>query len=282
RPYWPHIAGFLLLDLLGTPLHLMMPLPVKIVVDSVIGNHPLPGFVAVLLPERLLQADLGRLAVACTLGVLITLLLYGQGLAAWLLKSYTGEMLAINLRASLFHHLQRLSLAYHDAKGTSDSTYRVENDAGVIQSVVVTGITPFITDVFMLFGTFYVTTRIDWKLALIALVISPVLCLLARASRDRLSREWPVVKEISSAAMGVVQEVLSAARVVKAFGREDYEQRRFLKHSRKRMRGELQLAVIEGGFDLLVALTLAVGTALTLFVGVLHIRSGILTLGQLL
>src|SRR5262249_1571149 len=119
-------------------------------------------------------------------------------------------------------------------------------------------------------------------LAFVAMAICPVLCLLVRNSRDRLSRKWPAVKEVDSAAMGVVQEVLGAVRVVKAFGREDCEQQRFLRHSRKRMPGGVQLAFIDGGFDLLVALTLAMGTALTLFLGVLHIRSGILTLGQLL
>ena len=282
RPYWPHIAGFLLLDLLGAPLHLLMPLPIKIIVDSVIGNHPLPGFLVHTLPSSVLHSDLALLVIVCSLSVFIILLVYGQSLAVWLLQTYTGERLAVDFRARLFHHLQRLSLTYHDSKGTSDSTYRVENDSACIQAIVVGGISPFLTDSFMLAATFYVTVRIDWQLALVAMGICPVLCLLVRSSRDRLNRKWPVVKELDSAAMGVVQEVLGAVRVVKAFGREDYEQQRFLRHSQKRLRGEVQLAFIEGGFDLIVALTLAVGTALTLMLGVLHIRSGMLTLGQLL
>lgn len=282
RSYWPHIAGFVLLDLLGVPLHLLMPVPLKIVVDNIVGRQPLPAFLTAVLPGAVLHSAWALLAVVCGLAVLLTLLVYGQSLAGWLLQIFTGERLTMELRARLFQHLQRLSLAYHDAKGTSDSTYRVAYDAASIQAIVVGGIAPFLRDGAMLAGTLYITARIDWQLALVALGISPILCVLANACRNRLSRKWPIVKELDSAAMGIVQEVLGAARVVKAFGREGYEQKRFLSHSQKRMRGEIQLAWIEGGFDLLVAVTLAVGTAVALFIGVLHIRSGLLTLGALL
>lgn len=282
RPYWRKIAAVLLLDLLGAPLHLLLPLPVKIIVDSVIGNHPLPALLARILPESVKHSETALLALVSSLFVVVTLLVYTQGLTAWLLQTYTGQKLAVDLRARLFHHLQRLSLRYHDSKGTADSTYRIENDAASIQAIVIGGITPFLTDASMLAATFYVAARIDWQLALVALGISPVLSLLARSCRARLSATWPVVKELDSAAMGVVQEVLSSARVVKAFGRENHEQQRFLTHSNRRMRGELKLAWTEGGFDLLVAVTLATGTALTMFLGVVHIRAGILTLGQLL
>jgi len=271
-----------MLDLLGVPLHLLLPLPLKIIVDSVIGNHPMPAFLAYVLPESIKHSGTALLAAVSSLFIVVTLLVYTQGLAGWLLQTYIGQRLAVDLRARLFHHLQRLSLRYHDSRGTSDSTYRVEYDAASIQAIVIGGITPFITDASMLAATFYVAARIDWQLALVALGISPLLGLLARKCRARLSATWPIVKELDSAAMAVVQEVLSAARVVKAFGRENYEQQRFLTHSQGRMHGELKLAWTEGGFDLLVAVTLAAGTALTMFIGVAHIRSGILTLGQLL
>ncbi|HEX2711735.1 MAG TPA: hypothetical protein VHM88_05860, partial [Candidatus Acidoferrales bacterium] len=50
RPYWSYIAGILVLSLLSTPLALLLPLPVKLAVDSVIGVHPLPRLVAAVLP----------------------------------------------------------------------------------------------------------------------------------------------------------------------------------------------------------------------------------------
>jgi ATP-binding cassette subfamily B protein len=79
-----------------------------------------------------------------------------------------------------------------------------------------------------------------------------------------------------------VQEVLSVLRVVKAFGQEDREQDRFLTHSRAGVRARLRLLLAEGGYGLLINLTTAAGTAAVLFIGVTHVRSGQLTLGDLL
>src|SRR5258705_429606 len=70
----------------------------------------------------------------------------------------------------------------------------------------------------------YVTARIDWQLALVALAVSPVLFVVAGAYRHRLRRQWGDAKKLESCAMSVVQEVLAAMHVVKAFGQEDHEQ----------------------------------------------------------
>jgi ATP-binding cassette subfamily B protein len=90
------------------------------------------------------------------------------------------------------------------------------------------------------------------------------------------------VKDFESSAMAVAHEGLSAARVVRAFGGEVREEQRFIEHASRGARGQVQVAKLEGGFGVLVGLTVAVGTAAALGVGVLHVRSGILTLGELL
>src|SRR5947208_9698408 len=90
------------------------------------------------------------------------------------------------------------------------------------------------------------------------------------------------VKKLESSALAVVQEALGALRVVKAFGQEARETDRFLRRSREGMAARMSLALLEGRYGLLVGLTTALGTAAVLFVGVSHVRSGVLTLGQLL
>jgi ATP-binding cassette, subfamily B, bacterial len=282
RPYWFHMAGIFLLGLLSPPLALLTPLPLKIAIDSVIGSHPVPGFLNGVLPAAATRSSTGVLVLAAGLVVAVGLLVHLQGLAAWLLQTYTGEKLVLGFRSELFRHVQRLSLSYHDMKGTTDSTYRIQYDAPAIQWILVNGVTPFVTSGLMLAGMIYVTARIDWQLALVALAVSPVLALLIRASGHRLRSRWYEVKALQSSAMSVVHEVLAAVRVVKAFGQEDREQQRFIHHASQGMRGQIHLAFIEGGFDLLVGLTIALGTAAALFIGVLHVRSGTLTLGELL
>ena len=82
--------------------------------------------------------------------------------------------------------------------------------------------------------------------------------------------------------MSVVQEVLAAVRVVKAFGQEDREQRRFMHHASEGIWARFRVAFAEGGFGLLVGLTTAAGTAMVLTIGARHVLSGVLTLGELL
>jgi ATP-binding cassette subfamily B protein len=254
----------------------------KIVVDSVLGSHPLPAFLQTLFPSLIHASGTALLAVAVGLLVPIALLLHLQGLAIWMLTVYTGERLVQDFRAELFRHAQRLSLSYHDSKGATDSTYRIQYDTYSIDSVIISGAVPLISASVTLLGMIYVTTRMDWQLALVALTISPILFALTRIFGQRLHKRWKEIKWLDSSAMSVIQEVLSSVRVVKAFGREEYENQRFVCQSRKRMSRQIQAAFFQGSFDLVIGITMAIGTAAALFVGVLHVRSRILTLGELL
>jgi len=282
QPYWPHIGGIFLLGLLSSPLALLTPLPLKIAVDSVLGFQPLPAFLDALLPAVVTRSDIAMLGLAAGLLVTITLLSHLQELADSSLRSYTGEKLVLRFRAQLFRHIQRLSLSYSDSRGTSDSTYRIQYDAPAIQSIAIDGAIPFITAGLTLAGMIYVTARIDWQLALIALAVSPILFLVSQVYRRRLRQRSREVKKLESSALSVVQEVLAAIRVVKAFGQEDREQERFVRRSSEGVQARIQLALAEGGFGLLVGLTTAVGTAVVLFIGIRHVQSGVLTLGELL
>jgi ATP-binding cassette subfamily B protein len=282
RPYWPHLGGLFLLSLLSSPLALLTPLPLKIAVDSVIGSHRLPGFLEALLPSAVTRSHTALLAVIAGLFVAIALLSKLQELGSSLLSTYTGEKLVLSFRTRLFGHVQRLSLLYHDSKGTSDSTYRIQYDASCIQYIAVDGVIPFLTAAVTLVSMIYVTAQIDWQLALVALAVSPILFLVTRPYLHRLRRQWRDAKKLESSALSVVQEVLTTIRVVKAFGQERYEQERFIRQSVQGLRSRIRLAFVAGSFSLLVNLIIALGTAAVLFIGIRHVQSGTLTLGELL
>jgi hypothetical protein len=103
RPYWPQIAGILALNLASAPPSLLAPLPLKIVVDTVIGTMPLPNIIAALVPAWVSASQSARLGFAGLLLVVISLLTYVLILAVWVLKNYTGEKLTVWFRARLFH-----------------------------------------------------------------------------------------------------------------------------------------------------------------------------------
>ena len=121
RPYWPHIVGIFLLGLIATPLMLLGPVPLKIAVDSVVGSSPVPGFLAPLLPGWLTGSSIRLLAMAAGLQVLVVLLTQLQELGVYVLRTRAGEGLTLEFRSSLFRHVQRLSLLFHDSTGPADS-----------------------------------------------------------------------------------------------------------------------------------------------------------------
>ena len=282
RPYWPHIAGLFLLGLLSTPLALLAPLPLKIGVDSVLGSQPPPRLLGALLPEGRAGDTTSLLVLAAALLISVALLNELRDLAGSLLRTYTAENLVLGFRARLFQHVQRLSLSYHDSKGTSDSVYRIQYDAPAIQHIAIDGVIPFITSSVTLAAMIYVTARLDWQLALVALAVSPIFFVVSRAYRRRLRTKSRELKRIDSTTLAVVQEVLGAIRVVKAFGREESERERFVSQSGEGMRARLRWTLAEGSLGILVGLTTVTGTAAVLVVGVLHVKSGVLTLGELL
>ena len=282
RPYWAHLVGLFLLSLLATPLALLVPLPLKIALDSGLGSKPLPHLIQPFMPVSLRLTPSSALLFAVGLLIAVTILAQIQTLALTLLKTYTGEKLLLEFRSDLFRQMQRLSLSYHDVRGTAESLYNVQYDAAAVQAIVAERLIPLVSSAFTLFGMLYVTLRIDWQLALVALVISPILFLISKVYRRRLRRESREVKKLEKSAMGVVQEVLGALRVVKAFGKEDDERHRFMRRSFEGMRARLKLAVAEGKYNFLVGLTSAIGTATVLFVGFRQVQSGVITLGDLM
>lgn len=282
RPYWPHIAGCLALSLLAIPLALLTPLPLKIVVDSVLDSKPLPIWLATVTPGQIVASGTALLLFAVALLIATMLLQQLLGLASWVLQTYTGQWLVLEFRGQLFRHTQRLSLAYHDRRGSTDSTYRIQYDAPAIESVTITGLMPLVTAAGTLAGMIWVTASLDWQLALLALAVVPVLFVLTMVFGERARRRWNEVLRIDSTVMSVVQETLAALRVVKAFGSEAREGERFTRHGRDMVRKQLDVALVQGGYDLLVGLTLAIGTAAALFLGVHHVRTGVLSLGELL
>src|SRR5438045_8554353 len=282
RPYGPFIGVVFVLNLLASPLALLTPLPLKIAVDSVIGGRPLPGVVAPFVPEQI--AGSPDLLLAFVVGLLLTIVLLGQlqGLAVTVLGACCNDKLSLAFRSRLFGHVQRISLAYHDMRGIADTTYRIHHDAPAIQDLVTDGTIPFIASPATFAGMIYVMSRIDFPIALIALAISPVLLVAAKLFRPRLRHQSRELKRLDSRALGIVQEVLGALRVVKAFGQEGREEQRFVRRSREAMRARLRLAGLDGSYQLLVGMTAAAGTAAVLLIGIGHVLSGVLTLGELL
>lgn len=281
RPYWVNIGVIFLLSLLATPLALLLPVPLKIAVDNVVGDKPLPGWLDALMPDSL-QGTNGVLVFAVLMLVAVELFSQLQSLGTQLLRTYTGERLTLHFRSQIFRHVQRLSISFHDRQGTADSNYRIQGDAASLQAIAVDGVIPFVGSIVTLVAMLYVTARIDAVLAAIALVVAPAIALLTWAYRRRLRQRHREVKRLESSALSVVQEVLTSLRVVKAFGQEDREERRFVGRAGEGMRARVRVAAIDNSFLVAIALVTTLGTAAVLYAGIRRVESGVITLGSLL
>jgi ATP-binding cassette, subfamily B, bacterial len=282
RPYWPHLAGIFALSLVAAPIALLLALPLKIAVDNVIGSQPLPHFLQAVMPASLHGSRGASLLLAVGLLLALSLIMNLQSFAAWLLQTYTGEKLVLDFRTLLFWHVQRMDLMFHDRRGTNEVAYRIQHDAPAVQYIFLQGLLPVLSSTLSFMALLYVTLRMDWVLAVIALSISPLLFVLARRSGRRARAGWDGIKKLDSSAMLVLYEALSSIRVVKAFGQERFEDERFKLRSRQRMVEQVKVASMQATYHVLIASTIAAGTAAALWVGVHHVVSGVLTLGDLL
>lgn len=281
RPFWWHIAAITALSLLGTPLALLQPVPVQIVVDSVLGTRDPPHVLHLVFPDAALTRS-GLLIGASLLLVGAALLQHAEGYASWLLQMYTGERLVLEFRARLFRHTQRLSMTYHDMQGTADSLYRIQSDASAVQHLIVSGLIPLSTSLIMIGAMIVVIAWLDWQLALVALTVAPVLFVLTEVYRRRARAWWTRVKDADSLSHTVAHQALSSLRVVKAFGQEDREESRFVGRLRNALDEQLRAIAAEAAFGMSVAAAIGLGTATVLYIGVRHVQGGTLTLGQLL
>jgi len=284
RPYSWSIFVVLIVSLSAIPITLITPLPIKLMVDSVLGSQPISGFLSLLAPGGSQSSKDYVLLLAIGILVGSTVLTYLQNLLNTWFSTKVGNRMTLDVRGRLFRQMQRLSIAYHDTKGTADSAYRTLNDAPMLKSFGIDSLVPLLTSILMLGAMIVVTLYLDWELALIALLVSPFMFLLTLIFRPRLRRGWRKFKTSESAAMAVAQEALGASRVVKAFGQEEQKSEQLVSHYNDSLTAQLKVYLDGAVYNLLVGIVTAAGLAAVLYIGIHHVESSppTLTLGNLL
>ena len=277
RPFWPQTAVGLLLSLIGIGLNLLKPWPFKIIVDDILPN---PKLALVNHPTFGSVADL--VLILCVALIAIQLL---WGIANWItnyLFVKIGLQALLKLRTDLYSYLQSLSLKYHDARRSSDSSFRVAYDSQSIQTIYNKGFTGIFGSIITLVGTFAIMVQLDWQLALLSLAIVPLLLVTIYFFAHRIRRESTFIQEQESAVLAQAQEGLSSIRMVHAFGREEWEVRQFHQQAQQSLQANLRLTLTNVNSALVISTLMVFGTAAMYYVGTLHVLAGTLTLGSLL
>jgi len=280
RPYlWP-IVVLLIISLTAVPITLIFPLPIKLLVDSVLGSQPLPGYLTVFVGSQLSKSLTLWLAITILMGTAV--LTYLQNLVNVWYTNKVGNRMTLEVRARLFRQMQRLSIAYHDTMGAADSAYRTLNDAPMLRSFGIDSMIPLATSILTIGAMILVMVYFDWQLALVALLVSPMMFLLTFVFRPRIRAGWRKFRASESAAMAVAQESLGASRLVKSYGQEERKNEQLVSHYSASLNAQLKVQVDSAVYSLLVGVVTAAGLAAVFYIGIGHVQTGVLTLGSLL
>src|SRR5262249_25640830 len=194
----------------------------------------------------------------------------------------TGLQVLLEMRTRLYATLQALSLKFHDARASADSSFRVAYDSQSVQTLYNKGFTAILASAVTLVSMSIIMLQLDWQLTLLSMAIVPFVLWAIRHYAEHVRRESRVIQERESALLTEAQEGLNSIRVVHAFGREDYEVSQFRHQAAESFRANLKLTFTNLSSALVAGTLMAAGTALLYYVGSLHVLDGTLTLGELL
>jgi ATP-binding cassette subfamily B protein/subfamily B ATP-binding cassette protein MsbA len=272
RPYRWQVALSLAQVFIMTAFELVKPWPLKIVIDNVLGDKPFAW------------VDLSRLGVLLAACIAIVLATLGAGLLKLWHNNTSigvGQSMVNDLRATLYAHLQRLSLAFHGRQKVGDLMYRVTSDTFAVQTIVMNGLMPMLSALVLLGGMLWILLPMDPVLTLLSLTIVPALFLLILVLNRRIGEMATEVRDADARVYSVIHWAISSMKVVQAFTKEEEEHRRFLAVSRDSLGKTLRLYNWQTFYSCAVDGLVAVGTAIVVYAGARAVMDGRLTLGEL-
>jgi len=226
-----------------------------------------PALAQVAIDDGIMAGSVRALLVIVAVFVVI-------GVAGWIagywqayLSSWVGNRVLLDLRRQVFRHLMRLELGHHERTPTGRSVSRLTADIEAVNQLVVEGATSLVINGLTLIGVVIILLAYDWKLALAAFLIFPLLAVGTWWFRVRATRAYRLTRERVAVVLSVLQENLSGIRVVQAHGREEEARRRFREANTEYRRANMSTITVSGAYFPGVELLAALGTALILWYG---------------
>jgi ATP-binding cassette, subfamily B, bacterial len=284
RPYlWPSLGG-IILTFAAVVVNSLKPWPFKYIVDGVLPTDSVQGTQEAREFISRWFGDTPPAQVAlwlCVILLLVSLLGALLSLAANYFLIRVGLKALLRLRTDLYACLQSLPLKYHDARRSSDSSFRVAYDSQSIQAIYNRGFATILGSVVMLLWTLGIMLWMNWPLALTSLAVLPFVTWAIGYFADRVRRQSTTIQERESDLLALAQEGISQIRMVHAFGRETFEIRQFRKRAARSLEAGLRFNITSIVSSLVVGTLMAAGTALMYYVGARQVLAGALTLGDL-
>jgi subfamily B ATP-binding cassette protein MsbA len=281
KPHWKKLsAGLVAVFFIGLT-DVLEPWPIKIVLDYVIGTKRMPEWTSVFVDRSF---DGNKTAILHFAAAAVVVIAASGALASYFEKNLitrVGQLVMYDLRRDLYHHIQLLSLSYYERHKSGDLVSRVTSDVEAVQDFVSSVLLDMIVDVLTLGGMLMVMLYLNWSFTLIAMVVAPLLFVEVYSLTRRIKKATRAMRKKEGEIISVVQESLSAVRLVKAFAREDYEENRLRRETLESIDMTLRARRIKSRLSPVVDIIVAGGTCVVLWYGATLVVAGQLTSGAL-
>ena len=281
RPYRGWLTIIFAAMLVETAMSLAGPWPLKIVIDSVVGHHPMPHWIVSLLGPGIADHKMGLAAAAAVMLVVIAVL---ESAASYVDNYYTesvGQYVANDLRMRMYHHLDRLSLGYYDKQQTGNLLSTITTDITTIQNFASGATLGILIDLLTIVGMLGLMFWLNFDFALIAVGVTPFLLLFVMRFKKAVKKATHEVRRRQSDIVAVVQEGLESMRVVKAYGREQLEEEHLKDASQAAVDAALKARRIKSVLSPVVTVVVSFCTAFVLYRGASLILREAMTIGAL-
>src|SRR3954471_2475794 len=264
RPYWRSVVAALVTIVVGGAASLVQPYLIKVAIDRYIAAHRLTGL------DRIAQIYLAVLVIAFVAE-------YAQ---TWTMQ-LTGQRIMFDLRMAIYRHLQRLDLRYYDRNPVGRLMTRVTSDVDVINDLFTSGVVTVFGDVFTLVGIMAMMLWMNWRLALVAFAVLPLIVLIAQWFRRNVRDSYRVVRGWIARINAFLQENITGMPTVQLFRREALNFERFDEIDRKHRDANIESIFYYAVFYPAVEAVSTLSTALIIWYGGSSVLGNTLTLGAL-
>ena len=281
RPYKKRVVVLMALLLLQVAFGALLPWPLKIIIDYVLGDQVFAEPYRGWLQSVTGGSTVGLLIFFVVAMVAIQILNQLAGAVGAQVQVDTGQRMVYDLRYRLFEHLESLGLTHHITTSTGDAVYRVDVDTYSIENLSMSGIFPLATSIITLVVMFGILVTRDVTVALLSLTIIPFLFMCLRYYASTISVKEERVKELESHLISRLYESFSAIRLIKSFAREHHEAERYAAAGVKTMQARINITWQQSIFGVVVSTITVLGTAVVLVVGSMQVMRGRMTVGDL-
>ncbi|MBR0359169.1 MAG: lipid A export permease/ATP-binding protein MsbA [Selenomonadaceae bacterium] len=264
KPYKKRLAAAVVCIIMAAGANLYLPWIIKDMIDDVLMSKD-------MLMLNLIAA--GILVVMFTRGVFY----YGQSY----LVSYVGQRVIIDVRSVLFRKFQKMPLSYYDRQQTGTVMSYITNDVSAMQSAIVDNLIELVTESSILIGSLAMMIYLDWKLSLLTLMTIPLVGFAMKIFGRKLKRSSTVIQERAAEITSLLQESISAIRVVKSFVRETYEIKRFEEQNWRNFQAAMKNVKLSSLLTPTVEFLAAIAVTFIVWFGGYEVVNEVITAGEL-